>query len=58
MRGLLTVENFVLTHAVGIPVTSEADHDEALLFGHDGLIDMPACDEMREYDRAHILWSI
>lgn len=48
-----TVENFVLSHAIGVPVATEADYDEALLFGHDGLVDVPAGDEMRKYDGSH-----
>lgn len=43
-----TVEDFVLSHAVGIPVAAEADHDEAFVFGHYGLVDVPACDEVRK----------
>lgn len=27
-----TVENFILTHAVWVPVTAEADDNEAVLF--------------------------
>lgn len=34
MEGIRTVENLILTHAVWIPVTAEADYDEAVLFGH------------------------
>lgn len=29
-----TVENFILAHAVWVPVTAEADDNEAVLFGH------------------------
>lgn len=32
--GIRTVENLILTHAVWVPVTAEADYDEAVLFGH------------------------
>lgn len=34
MEGIRTVENLILTHAVWVPVTAEADYDEAVLFGH------------------------
>ena len=47
------VEHFVLAHAVGVPVAAEADHDEAVFFGHDGLVNVPAGGEMREDDGAH-----
>lgn len=30
--GKRTVENFILTHAVWVPVTAEADDNEAVLF--------------------------
>lgn len=30
--GKRTVENFILTHAVRVPVTAEADDNEAVLF--------------------------
>lgn len=36
------VEDLVLAHAIWIVVATKADHDEALVFGEDGLIDMPA----------------
>lgn len=47
------VEHFILAHAVRIPVATEADDDEAVFFGHDGLVDMPAGYEMRDDDGAH-----
>jgi hypothetical protein len=49
-----TVENFVLAHAVGVPVAAESDYDQAFVFGHDGLIDMPGGGEMREDDGTHL----
>lgn len=33
-EGILTVENFILTHAVWVPVTAKADYDETVLFRH------------------------
>lgn len=33
-EGIRTVENFILTHAVRVPVTTEADYDETVLFRH------------------------
>lgn len=51
---MLTVEDLVLTHAVGIPVTAETDHDQTFFFGHDGLVDMPAGVEMGEDDGTHV----
>jgi hypothetical protein len=43
-----------LSHALGIPVTTEADDNESLLFGHDGLVDVPASDKVREDDGTHV----
>lgn len=48
-----TVEDFVLSHAVGIPVASKADNYETVFFGHDGLIDVPASLEVGENDGSH-----
>ena len=31
-EGIRTVENFILTHAVWVPVTAKADYDETVLF--------------------------
>jgi len=39
---------------VWIPISAETDDYEALFFGHDGLVNVPAGDEMREYDGTHI----
>lgn len=47
------VEDFVLAHAVFVPVAAEADDYEAVFFGHDGLVDVPAAVEMREDDGTH-----
>lgn len=47
------VEDFVLAHAVWVPVATEADDDQAVLFGQDGLVDVPAGVEMREDDGTH-----
>jgi hypothetical protein len=47
------VEDFILSHTVGIPVATEADNNQAFLLRHDSLVNVPAADEMREYDRAH-----
>ena len=52
------VEDFVLPHAVGIPVAAEADHDQAVFFGHDGLVDVPAGDEVGDDDGAHLGGSL
>lgn len=42
-----TIEDFILSHAVGLPIAAETDYDKALFFGHDGLVDMPSCFKMR-----------
>ena len=47
------VQHFVLPHAVGVPVAPEADHHQPLFFRHDGLVDVPAGDEVGEHDGAH-----
>jgi hypothetical protein len=47
------VEHFVLTHTVGVPVATEADHDQSFVFGQDGLVDVPGSDEMRDDDGTH-----
>ena len=52
------VEHFVLPHAVGVPVAAEADHDQALFFGHYGLVDVPACYEVGEDDGTHGLFLV
>jgi hypothetical protein len=49
----LTVQDFVLPHAIRVPVTTEADDHQPFAFAHDSLIDMPASDEMREDDGSH-----
>jgi len=41
-----TVENFILSHAVWVPIATKSDNYKALLFRHDGLVDVPAGDEM------------
>jgi hypothetical protein len=52
-RGILTIKDFILSHAIGIPITTEADDDQSLVLGHDRLVDVPAGDEMGEYDGTH-----
>lgn len=49
------VEDFVLAHAPSIPISAESDHNQALLFAEDGLVDMPAGVEMRNHDGTHVL---
>lgn len=51
------VENFVLAHTVLVPVATEANDDQAVFFGHDGLIDVPAAGEMGEDDGTHGVWT-
>ena len=53
--GLLTIKNLVLPHAIWIPVSPEANHDESLFLRHDGLVDVPARHEMREDNGTHVL---
>ena len=47
------VEDFVLGHAGRVAVAAEADEHEAVFFGHDGLVDVPAGGKMGEDDGAH-----
>lgn len=48
-------EDFVHDVEVGVVVgVAEADDDEAVVFAEDGLVDVPACDEVGEEDGAHV----
>lgn len=47
------VQHFVLSHAVGIPIAAKANDDQPLFLRHDGLVDVPAGDEMGEDDGTH-----
>lgn len=47
-------QDLVLRHTVWIPISAETNDYEAFFFGHDGLVNVPASDEMREYDGTHI----
>lgn len=48
-------EDFVHDVEVGIVVwVAEADDDKAVVFAEDGLVDVPACDEVGEKDGAHV----
>jgi hypothetical protein len=47
------VQDLVLRHAVGVAVAAEADHDEPVFFGEDGLVDVPAGAQVGEDDGAH-----
>lgn len=40
------VEDFVLAHAIWVVVATEANYDEALVLGEDGLVDVPTRIEM------------
>ena len=51
------VENFILAHAVGVPVAAKADDDEPFFFSEDGLIDMPASSQVGENDGSHLRGS-
>jgi hypothetical protein len=44
------IENFILSHAIRIPIATETDDNQALFFAHNSLVDVPASDKMREYD--------
>ncbi len=50
----LTIEDFVLSHAIRIPITTEADDDQSLVFRHNSLVDVPASDEMGKYNGTHV----
>lgn len=47
------VENFILFHAIRIPVAPESDDHKPVFFSHDSLVDMPASDQMRYHNRSH-----
>jgi hypothetical protein len=40
----LTIQDFILSHAIWIPITTEADDNQSLVLGHDCLVDVPAGD--------------
>lgn len=42
------IEDLILPQALGISVTTEADDNKSLLFGHDGLVDVLCGNEMGE----------
>lgn len=52
-EGELTVEDFILAHAIRIPIATEADDDQSLVLGHNRLVDVPAGDKMGKYDGTH-----
>ena len=41
-----TIQDFILAHAVGVPVFAKEDDYKTFVFGHDGLVDVPASVEM------------
>jgi len=50
-----TVENFILSHTVWIPVAAKPDDYQTVFFGHDSLVDVPASLEMGEDDGTHVV---
>jgi len=42
------IENFILTHTIRVPVFAEANDYKTFIFGHDGLVDVPASDQVRK----------
>ena len=40
------IEDFVLAHTVRVPVFAEANDYKTFVFGHDGLVDVPARDKV------------
>lgn len=52
-REELTVKNFILTHAIRVPIATESNNDQTFLLRHDGLVDVPAGDKMGENDGTH-----
>jgi hypothetical protein len=40
------IEDFVLPHTVRVPVFAEANDYKTFVFGHDGLVDVPASDKV------------
>jgi len=46
------VQDFALSHAIRVPVTTEVDNHQSFVLAHNSLINMPACDEMGEDDGA------
>ena len=48
-----TIQDFILAHAVGVPVFAKADDYKTFVFGHDGLVDMPTSDKVGKNNRTH-----
>ena len=40
------IEDFILAHTVRVPVFAEANDYKTFVFGHDGLVDVPASDKV------------
>ena len=49
-----TVENFILLHAVRVPVATESNNDKAFFLTHDSLVDVPSSNEMWECNGTHL----
>ena len=50
-----TVENLVLSHALGVGVTTKADYNKAVLLAENGLVDVPASVEVRKNHGTHVV---
>jgi len=44
-------QSFVHFHTRGVPIVAESDEDNFVLFGEDGLVDLPAIGEMSQHKR-------
>lgn len=48
------IEDFILSHAIWIPITTKTNYYKAFVFGENSLVNMPGGDEMRNDDGAHV----
>lgn len=47
------IKDLILAHAVRVPVFTKSYDYETFVFGHDGLVDVPACDEVGKDHGTH-----
>lgn len=48
-----SIENLILPHTIGVPIPTEANDDETVLFRHDSLVDVPSSFQVRQNDGTH-----
>jgi hypothetical protein len=48
------IHDLVLSHTIGIMIAPKADNDQSILLAENGLVDVPACAQMRKNDGTHV----